>query len=198
MTSAMGLTIRTGSVSAVAAAGHRCDALPWRRSAGRARHRSPDLLRFELWPLRLVTNAYLSELTFAAFRPGPRRAGPAREPGRAVRVRERWPAAGLDNFRADAEGPDLAGSFAHTFVLVAVILVVNIAGGTLAALSMRRDSWAVRATLGLMVFVWALPAVVVGNLWRFLLTRDGPVNAVLTRLHVGAQPGPWLRPRPPP
>jgi multiple sugar transport system permease protein len=103
-----------------------------------------------------------------------------------------WPAAGLENFRTGIEAPEFAGALAETLVLVVVILVVNITGGTLAALSMRRDSWAVRVALGLMVFVWALPAVVVGNLWRFLLTRDGPVNAVLTALHVVPEPIPWL------
>jgi len=43
-----------------------------------------------------------------------------------------------------------------------------------------------------MVFVWALPGVVVGNLWRFLLAGDGPVDALLLRLHLVAVPVPWL------
>jgi multiple sugar transport system permease protein len=43
-----------------------------------------------------------------------------------------------------------------------------------------------------MVLVWALPGVVVGNLWRLLLAHDGPVNAVLEELHVVPGPVPWL------
>ena len=103
-----------------------------------------------------------------------------------------WPSAGLRNFRATIGLPDFSEALAHTVVLVAVALVVNLVGGTVAALSMRVDSWATRVALSFMVFVWALPGVVVGNLWRFLLTQDGPVNALLVRLHIVAAPVPWL------
>jgi multiple sugar transport system permease protein len=131
------------------------------------------LLIFALYPLHQLVLMSLSDVSSA-------------------NVLGRWPAVGLANFRAEVGAPEFAGALAATTVLVVVVLVVNIAGGTLAALSMRRDSWAVRVALGLMVFVWALPAVVVGNLWRFLLTRDGPVNAVLTGLHLVPAPVPWL------
>lgn len=103
-----------------------------------------------------------------------------------------WSGAGLANFRDVVAVPDFAEALAHTLVLVGVLLVVGLAGGTVAALSMRSDAWATRGVLGLMVFVWALPAVVVGNLWRLLLSRDGPVNAVLSALHLVPGPVPWL------
>jgi multiple sugar transport system permease protein len=103
-----------------------------------------------------------------------------------------WPAVGLGNYRATLTEPDFSDALTHTVVLVAVALVVDLVGGTVAALSMRADNWATRVTLSLMVFVWALPGVVVGNLWRFLLARGGPVNALLVNLHIAATPVPWL------
>jgi multiple sugar transport system permease protein len=103
-----------------------------------------------------------------------------------------WSGAGLSNFRADVTVPDFPAALGHTLVLVAVILVVGLAGGTVAALAMRSDTWAVKAVLGLMVFAWALPAVVVGNLWRLLLGGRGPVNALLGWSHLAPGPVPWL------
>jgi multiple sugar transport system permease protein len=103
-----------------------------------------------------------------------------------------WPAAGWGNFRATLGTPEFTEALGHTVVLVAVALVVNLAVGTVAALAMRADTWSTRVVLGLMVFVWALPGVVVGNLWRFLLTADGPVDALLLRLHLVGAPVPWL------
>jgi multiple sugar transport system permease protein len=103
-----------------------------------------------------------------------------------------WPGVGLGNFRATTGVPDFSEALAHTVVLVVIALVVNLVGGTVAALSMRADGWATKVVLSLMVFVWALPGVVVGNLWRFLLTPDGPVNALLVTLHIVAAPIPWL------
>jgi multiple sugar transport system permease protein len=119
------------------------------------------LLVFGLYPLYQLVVMSLSDVSSA-------------------NVLSTWPAAGLGNFRAAVGIPQFGESLVHTLVLVAVILVVGLAGGTVAALSMERDSWAAKVALGFMVFVWAL------------LTRDGPVNAVLIELHIVAEPVPWL------
>ncbi|MEA5118256.1 MAG: sugar ABC transporter permease, partial [Propionicimonas sp.] len=44
----------------------------------------------------------------------------------------------------------------------------------------------------LMIFVWALPPVVVGNVWSFLLSSTGPVNALLVDAGIAASPIPYL------
>ncbi len=46
--------------------------------------------------------------------------------------------------------------------------------------------------LGMMVFIWALPPVVNGSIWKFLLADDGLVNGVLRGLGIAPQGLPFL------
>jgi len=67
-----------------------------------------------------------------------------------------------------------------TVFFTAVLLVVDLVVGFGVARLLARDrSRLTGAVLALMVFVWALPPVVSGSVWRFLLAGDGAVNALL-------------------
>lgn len=99
---------------------------------------------------------------------------------------------GLDNMWRVIEDPSFGHVVLQTLVIVAIVLVVGLAGGFAAALMLRPRTRLSSVTLGVMVFVWTLPAVVAGNLWKFLLESGGPVNSVLLWLHVIRQPIPWL------
>ena len=78
-----------------------------------------------------------------------------------------------------------------TAVFTAVLLMVNLViGFVVARLLARQDSRLIGAVLALMVLVWALPPVVSGSVWKFLLAGDGAVNAVLVA--IGIEPVGWL------
>ncbi|WP_433430700.1 carbohydrate ABC transporter permease [Nonomuraea sp. CA-141351] len=99
---------------------------------------------------------------------------------------------GLDNMWRVIDDPSFGHVVLQTLAIVAIVLVVGLAGGFAAALMLRPRTRLSSVTLGVMVFVWTLPAVVAGNLWKFLLESGGPVNSVLLWLHVIGQPIPWL------
>lgn len=99
---------------------------------------------------------------------------------------------GLDNMWRVIGDPSFGHVVLQTLVIVVIVLVVGLAGGFAAALVLRPRTRLSGVTLGVMVFVWTLPAVVAGNLWKFLLESGGPVNSVLVWLHVIQQPVPWL------
>ncbi|MFC4015584.1 carbohydrate ABC transporter permease [Nonomuraea purpurea] len=99
---------------------------------------------------------------------------------------------GLANMWRVIEDPSFGSVVLQTLVVVAIVLVLGLAGGFAAALMLRPRTRLSSVTLGVMVFVWTLPPVVAGNLWKFLLESGGPVNAVLLWLHVIQQPIPWL------
>jgi multiple sugar transport system permease protein len=107
-------------------------------------------------------------------------------------VLTKWPGTGLTNYRSTLDDSGFREAAEHTLFVVAVILAVGVLGGTAAAVAMTRDTWGIRATLAVMVFVWALPGVVVGNLWKFLLAQDGALNKLLQDLHLVSAPVPWL------
>lgn len=99
---------------------------------------------------------------------------------------------GLDNARYVLSDPTLGRVIVQTLIVVAVILVVSLVGGFLAALALKKKTKLATFTLGVMVFVWTLPAVIGGNLWIFLLAGDGPINVILLTLNLIEKPLPFL------
>jgi ABC-type sugar transport system permease subunit len=73
-----------------------------------------------------------------------------------------------------------------TLVLLAADLVVGFFGASVLAEKGRVTSF----VLGLMVFIWALPPLVSGSVWKFLLDGNGAVNSVLASVGIG--PVNWL------
>lgn len=99
---------------------------------------------------------------------------------------------GLDNMWRVIDDPSFGQVVLQTLAIVVIVLVVGLVGGFAAALMLRPRTRLSNVTLGVMVFVWTLPSVVAGNLWKFLLESGGPINTVLMWLHLIQQPVPWL------
>jgi multiple sugar transport system permease protein len=99
-------------------------------------------------------------------------------------VNQAWPFVGLGNFRALWDGPDLGSAAARTVVFVAVVTVLGVAGGLGVALVVRGNKLTTSLLLAVMVFIWALPPVVNGSVWKFLLADDGLINGLLRDLHL--------------
>lgn len=106
-------------------------------------------------------------------------------------VRGTWPFSGLANFRALTRLPDFLLAFRNTLVFVAIVVGVGMLGGLGAATLLQMKGRLTAIGLGLMVFTWAMPPVVLGSLWKFLLLPNGLLNTVLAFFH--ATKGPlWL------
>lgn len=103
-----------------------------------------------------------------------------------------WQFVGLKNFVKGATQGDLGTSFAHTILFVLVVTVLGLVGGLVAAILLADSTRAAAFVLGLMVFIWALPPVVNGSVWKFLLGDTGLFNAVLTGLGLTHKAVPFL------
>jgi ABC-type sugar transport system permease subunit len=90
-----------------------------------------------------------------------------------------WGSAGLENYSHLFVSPDFRRVVLNTLLFVAVVTVLGMAGGFLAAISVWSGSRGGSVLLGMMVFVWALPPVINGSIWKFLLGDSGLVNQVL-------------------
>ncbi|TDE08009.1 sugar ABC transporter permease [Jiangella asiatica] len=101
-----------------------------------------------------------------------------------------WELVGLENFGAVLNDAAFWNAAKVTALLTAVLLVVDLIIGFVAALALTGRGRLIGATLSLLVFVWTLPPLVSGSVWKFLLSGDGGVNAALGM--VGLGPVDWL------
>jgi multiple sugar transport system permease protein len=101
-----------------------------------------------------------------------------------------WPWAGLANFRAVLANPLLWQSVRVTAELTAILLVSDLVLGFIVAAVLIGRSRTTSAVMSLMVFVWALPPLVSGSVWKFLLASNGVINSGLGL--VGVKPVDFL------
>jgi multiple sugar transport system permease protein len=130
------------------------------------------LAAFALYPLVQLVKMSLAQVTSAnLFAPS-------------------WPPAGLSNFASIVTSQGFRPATQNTLTFVAVILIVGEGGGLTAALLLHRSGRFGGIVLGTLVFAWALPPVVVGALWKFLLSDTGAVNTLV--IHLGGPAVDWL------
>ena len=101
-----------------------------------------------------------------------------------------WPWVGFANLRTAVHDPELREATASTLKLTAMLLVSDLVIGFVVASVLTSRGRTTNAVLSLMVFVWALPPLVSGSVWKFLLSGDGAVNSLLAL--VGIAPVDWL------
>lgn len=87
-----------------------------------------------------------------------------------------WVFSGLENFRLGFETGETTAALWRTLVFVLFVTVVGMVGGLAAAIALRTKGWWSAAVLAVMVFVWALPPVVNGSVWKFLFADAGLLN----------------------
>jgi len=98
-----------------------------------------------------------------------------------------WPFTGTENYSAIFEDAAFGISVRNTVILVVVTVVVSIGGGLLAALFLQRETRFNAGVHGIMIFMWALPPLVTGSIWKFLLSTSGPVSGTIQGV-TGAPP----------
>lgn len=90
-----------------------------------------------------------------------------------------WSWIGLDNFTKGFESGESTQATGRTLVFVLIVTVLGMMVGFGGAVALRTKGWWSGALLAVMVFTWALPPVVNGSVWKFLLNDAGLVNTVL-------------------
>lgn len=103
----------------------------------------------------------------------------------ATTINGHWPFVGLQNFIEDAQKGGLGHALWNTVVFVGLVTIVGLVGGFITAIALRNSRRGGTMLLALMVFVWALPPVVVGSVWKFLLDQSGLLNTVLGLFGLG-------------
>jgi len=104
-----------------------------------------------------------------------------------------WPFAGFDNFEDVIASPDFRATCVHTAEFAAIVIGVGLAGGLGAAVALRRRSRGDNFTIALMTLMWALPPIVSGTIWKFLLTGDGVINQIGVSLGLLSEPIQFLQ-----
>jgi ABC-type sugar transport system permease subunit len=99
---------------------------------------------------------------------------------------------GLDNYREMAGDAELRASVAYTLALaIGVTLVANAVGLGFAVL-LNRTSLSYRVLRTVAFLPQVISGVIVGFVWKTILTQDGLLNDVLVRTGAVAEPVNWL------
>lgn len=101
-----------------------------------------------------------------------------------------WQRIGLENYQELLSSGEFWYSVRATFYLMLGLIVSNLVIGYIGGLTLSRPGRLSSGVLALMVFIWALPPLVSGSVWKFMLTGEGVVNAALQLF--GMSPVSWL------
>ncbi len=103
-----------------------------------------------------------------------------------------WPFVGLQNVIQNFGDGAFGSVIVNTIVFVAIVTVIGLVGGLAAAILLAPVGKWPGLILALLVFVWALPPVVNGSVWKFLLGSSGLFNTVLMDLGIAQTAVPFL------
>lgn len=131
------------------------------------------LVAFAMYPLVQLVRMSLSDVT-------------------AMTLQDDWSFVGRDNFVTIVETGDLGTTLANTIAFVAIVTTLGLLGGLGAAIALRSSKGGSAFLLGLMVFVWALPPVVNGSVWKFLLGDVGLINTIVRWTGISETSVPFL------
>lgn len=101
-----------------------------------------------------------------------------------------WEWVGLANFRSVLANAELGQAVVTTVKLTLILLFFDLVVGFFVASVLVGRARSTNGVVSVMVFVWALPPLVSGSVWRFLLSDGGGVNSLLGLF--GIAPVDWL------
>jgi len=97
----------------------------------------------------------------------------------------RWPYVGTANFHNVMSSAGFWQSMRISAAFTVAILLGDLVIGFITALWLMQPVRGVGAAQALMILAWALPPIVTGTAWKFLLQPDGFVNALLRPFGAG-------------
>lgn len=89
-----------------------------------------------------------------------------------------WAFVGLKNFKDGIADGTITRGLQLTIIYTLIVSVIGVVGGFAAAVLLRGQGRFPSVVLAIMVFIWALPPVVNGSVWKFLLAEDGLFNLI--------------------
>ena len=92
-----------------------------------------------------------------------------------------------DNFRDLPDSRGFRDALQNTLVFVALVVVASITLGLASAHVIRVNRVSRRMLQTMMVFTWALPPIISGSVWKFILSGDGVANALIGLVGVDRQ-----------
>jgi ABC-type sugar transport system permease subunit len=101
-----------------------------------------------------------------------------------------WHWVGFKNLSTAIDDPATWRALRVTGELTGMLLFSDLVIGFLVASVLVTRTRSTSILLSLMTFVWAVPPLVSGSVWKFLLTTGGPVNGLLGAF--GLAPVDWL------
>lgn len=89
-----------------------------------------------------------------------------------------WLFVGLENFKNGIADGTITRGLKLTVIYTMIVTIIGVVGGFIAAVWLRGQGKFATVVLALLVFIWALPPVVNGSVWKFLLAEDGLLNLI--------------------
>jgi len=111
---------------------------------------------------------------------------------RVSNLGEDWRYVGLENVVRNLGNGAFGGVVANTLLFVGIVTVIGLLGGLMVAILLARTGRWAASVLAVLVFVWALPPVVNGSVWKFLLGTQGLINTVLLDTGLADVAAPFL------
>jgi ABC-type sugar transport system permease subunit len=100
---------------------------------------------------------------------------------------------GAGNYAEVIKDPATISAALHTLKYVGICLVLQLAGGLVTAVALRRAFRGRGLMFGVLIMPWALPSVVSGVLWRrFFAPDNGLLNSLLLHLHLIHNAQVWM------
>lgn len=103
-----------------------------------------------------------------------------------------WAFVGLENVIRNLGSGAFGGVVINTLLFVGIVTLIGLVGGLVVAILLAKSGRWSAAVLALLVFVWALPPVVNGSVWKFLLGTQGLINSVLIDTGLASTAVPFL------
>jgi len=107
-------------------------------------------------------------------------------------LNDTWRFTGLENFQSNFASPAFGETVLNTVIFVGIVTVLGLVGGLAAAVLLSKSGRWTGFVLSLLVFIWALPPVVNGSVWKFLLGSSGLFNSIGLETGLTTQPIPFL------
>ena len=93
-----------------------------------------------------------------------------------------WPFVGLQNFETLFKSHAFQSVAVQTVFFMVFVLVATMLAGFIVAVALRPSRGFSLVTQTTLILVWTLPPVIVGALWKFLLSSQGALNQTLISL----------------
>ncbi|MEX0913769.1 MAG: sugar ABC transporter permease, partial [Demequina sp.] len=107
-------------------------------------------------------------------------------------LREPWRFTGTENFETNLAGSAFEAATLNTVIFVSIVTILGLGIGLAAAILLAKSGRWTGFVLGMLVFIWALPPVVNGSVWKFLLGSSGLFNSVALETGLRDQVIPFL------